>query len=449
MFALAILSCIAYLAIMGDLRRLLPTPTESLDPFLLIGPAMTGMILLRLLFEGSIRFDTPISKLVAVLIAVMAVEAFNPKQGSLVAGFAGAVLYVVPLLWFFIAKAVGDQAFTRKMVWYVILPISTAGALLGTYQTFVGFPRYEYDWVKNSGYVALSVGRIRPFGFFVSAAEYTLFLGIGAIILIALMVGRKLRWSLILLPLLLMSLFLESSRGAIVMLVAAACAMWGATARTNAGAMIRMLLALGLMGAVIINGLSRINDVDLPDNVRVLYDHTKKGLLDPMNSSAGGHLDLIKTGLVSAIKSPFGEGLGSTIAASRSGRDSKGTEFDISDMFVCLGLAGVLYGIMVFACLRRAVLHFRQEQTVTSLAIVGILILTLGNWIMGSLYAAAPLICFFLGSIDHQPDELAESRARAGVPTATPADSCRWRPTPAYAGRLAARVIVTWSLEHR
>lgn len=425
---LAIMCCFTYLALVGDLRRMMSGAPGNVDPMLLIGPIWTAALLIRAFVTGLVRFDTPLAKMATVLVALMAIQIFNPKQGGFAAGFAGAVIYIVPMCWYFIGRAFGDGKFTRMVLWRVLIPVAVAGALLGLYQTFYGFLSFERHWIVTSGYTALMVGRVRPFGFFVSAAEYALFLSMGCVLLVATLVARRPRWGylLLLLPLLLIALFLESSRTPIALLIAASCAMWGATAATNTGAVVRMGLALAMMGGILTLGLTRLADMDLPENVQPLVAHQTEGLLDPSHSSAAGHATLFKQGIVDGLKNPLGEGIGSTIAAAKYGGESKSSEVDISDMFVCLGLGGILYTALVVVGLVRAVRHFREFPTVTALATVGILLASLGTWIFGSMYAAAPVLCFLLGTTDPSPEPVAQEaqpfqpRFRAPIPPDEP-----------------------------
>ena len=401
----ATVACFYYLGFLGDLRRILPPTLGSLDPMLLIAPALAVIILLRQLLAGKVRIDTPSSKLVLVLLALMSIEIFNPIQGGFMIGFGGAVVYMVPILWYLIGKSFAQTGMDRKMVWYVLIPIATAGAALGLFQTFVGFLSFEARWVVNFGYTALLVGRVRPFGFFVSAAEYALFLEAAAVALIARLITGRFRLPLLLLPFLLTALFFESSRGPVALLLASTCAMWGAMSRTNVGTVLRLGMAGIVMVSVLWLGLSRLKDVDLPENLEPLLKHQVDGFTDMGHSTAGSHVDMFKSGIIDGFKNPFGQGIGRTVAASRMGGESKSSEIDISDMFICLGLGGFIYVAIVVLGLRRAVLHFRTVRTLTSLAIVGILVGTLANWISGALYAAAPMVCFLLGSIDFPAEE--------------------------------------------
>jgi hypothetical protein len=63
---------------------------------------------------------------------------------------------------------------------------------------------------------------------------------------------------------------------------------------------------------------------------------------------------------------------------------------------------------------------------------------TLGTWIFGSMYAAAPILCFLLGTTDPSPEEVPQEahpfppRFRAPIPPAEPIARPDRGAAPAY-----------------
>ena len=98
---------------------------------------------------------------------------------------------------------------------------------------------------------------------------------------------------------------------------------------------------------------------------------------------------------------PFGQGTAVTnIAADRFGIGSttKGTEVDVSNAFVSLGLVGgVLFLAIVIATFRSAVMSYLRRPDPALLAVIAFLIVMAGQWLNGGFYALAPLTWFFIG----------------------------------------------------
>jgi hypothetical protein len=96
----------------------------------------------------------------------------------------------------------------------------------------------------------------------------------------------------------------------------------------------------------------------------------------------------------------LGRGPGATnLAASRfgAGGSAGSTEIDVSNAFVSLGLTGglVFAGILMLA-FRGVIRRYLSGETL-ALAVLGLLVTCLGQWLTGGLYALLPLFWFLLG----------------------------------------------------
>ena len=88
---MGIVATFSFLLVLGDIRRIMDmvAPTSAgLDLLLLIGPVFSVYLAVPLLFH--LKLADTVSKAVLALMAIMFLEMFNPRQGSIVVGFSGA-----------------------------------------------------------------------------------------------------------------------------------------------------------------------------------------------------------------------------------------------------------------------------------------------------------------------------------------------------------------------
>lgn len=411
----AIISTFIYLLFLGDIRRLVSREAgvTSQDPLLIVAPVVAGILFGRLLFERKISPNTPLAKMVIGLLLIMAVEIFNPLQGGLTVGVAGAMFYIVPLLWFWIGRSLPNERATRELIKVVLPVVACLAAALGLYQSFYGFLYFEKLWVfeqVRNGFAAMIVDGavVRPFSFFTSPGEYGLFLALGVVCCAAPLVIGRMRPVLLLVPLLVWAMFLASVRGAIVLSLLAIFSMVSLMGRNSEQMVARAFLAFVLGGGLVYFGLHRMgNLVGGNERVDVLLLHTKEGILNPGESSATGHLQIALWGIEKGLKNPLGEGLGSTtLAAGRfgaqgSGGSGSGFENDVANMFASLGMfGGLLYVAIILYTLYMVFAVWRDRRTFTSLVVFGILVSQLGYWTAGGHYALVAICWFLIGTVD-------------------------------------------------
>jgi hypothetical protein len=125
---------------------------------------------------------------------------------------------------------------------------------------------------------------------------------------------------------------------------------------------------------------------------------------DQQQSTLIGHQQLVIYGLVITIDHPLGLGTGVTnLAGERLGATSVGTEVDLTNAFVSLGLpGGLIYSALLITTLWRAARLGLSMRDTATLATVGVLIVTLGQWLNGGFYALAPLVWFLVGWTNRQ-----------------------------------------------
>jgi hypothetical protein len=400
--AAAAVATLLFLPFLGLARRLLIAETgwPSYDPLLLIGPVMTLVLLLRALFQHKDLLDDAVSKLAALLLLVTVVEVFNPSE-PLSAGLLGLLFLGAPLLWLFVGRAYISEAAARATLLGVVL-IAVAVAAYGLLQTYGGLPSWDAAWVNITGYAALHVGQqVRAFGTFASAAEYALFLGIAIVTSCAMARRYRVVVWLASVPLLAVALFVESSRGVLILvvfaLVVAAALTTGRPWRALAVIAVASLL---VAGAYRVFGTSATSIAASSSNS--LVAHQLSGLADPFNpdqSTLPAHFGLLVQGVVSGFEHPLGAGTGSTsLASERAGVTAAGSEVDMSNTFVALGVVGgCLYVALVSIVLWRALRLALRTRDRTVIAVAAILVVSLGQWLNGGYYATAPLLWALVG----------------------------------------------------
>lgn len=222
--------------------------------------------------------------------------------------------------------------------------------------------------------------------------------------------GRALL-GLVLIALLASALFFVSSRGPVVMTLFAVVVLWVVRARRPAYWLPRLILGLALGIAVVVWSLSSVQQSE-SGRVEALITHQVMGLLEPFNPqlTAASHASLFLNGLAEGtFYNPLGRGLGATTIAttkfsdadSTDGADTGGTEVDLSNMFVSLGIVGgVIYMVIIILVLLIALRYWHKSRTLVGLAILGILVFGLGQWLNGGQYAVSALIWFAIGALD-------------------------------------------------
>jgi hypothetical protein len=414
----AIPAVLVFLAVLGEVRRYVGSVFgfAGADPLLLIGPAAAALLLVRPLMGNRVGPDTTLSKWILALMVWMAVQMFNPAQGGVAVGLAGALFYLVPLLWYWIGKAYATCALVEFIAFRVVLPVAVGASLLGLYQAFFGLLPFEQAWVEASDYAALWVGsRVRPFSFFTAASEYGNYLALAIVLTWAGWLRGRCA-PMLGLPLLAVALFVASMRASIVVTLFTLAALWAAQGRSRAVWLPRLGLALAIGMAGLIFTLVQIDHSSFGEETRDLVAHQAQGLLnplDPEHSTALDHWALLGSGFIEGIKHPLGMGLGSTtLAAAKFGGGGFSTEVDISNVMVSLGVpGGMIYGIIIITILLTAARYWLQARSLAGLLILGALVVTFRGWLIGGEYSVAALIWFLIGALDRLTTD---ARYRAG-----------------------------------
>jgi hypothetical protein len=375
---------------------------RSHDPLLLVAPAVAIIVLAEL---GWSKRRSRLSTLVAAFLLIAVAEAANPS-GSPKAGVVGLFFVVGPLLWFFVGRELADGRLVANILTVVVAAAVTI-SLYGLSQSEGHFTSWDNSWIAHVGYAALSLGAhsIRAFGTFSSAAEYGAYLAAALLVCIAAaMHGRM--YALAATPLLGVALFLEGSRGVVVLTVAATIALVGLRTRRVGAAAVTIAI---IVGALVL-AWPKINSFAQSQSQQsgnVVVQHQVGGLTHPLNSRQStlvAHWDLFLNGMKGVVTHPFGLGTGSTnLAGAQYGGAQQQTEVDVSNMFIGLGIiGGVLFVLIVLTTLRHAFAVYRTRSDVVGLAVLGILLVSIGQWLNGGFYALAPLIWLLAGWVERE-----------------------------------------------
>ncbi len=402
----ATLATFVYLVFMGDLRRLfIPIIGWSgQDPLLLVGPVVVIFLAAYAFASRSVQFDTPLALSVLGLMVMMILQIFNPAQGGLIVGVAGAMFYLIPLLWFWVGRTYATPAFMKTLLFKVVLPLAVLAMVMGYYQTFFGYLPYQMRWYEIAGYTALGPEwALKPISFFASSTEHATYLSVAVIVLWA-AVLRKHSKALLLIPFLFVAVFLVGSRGPVVKIIATCAGMWAVLGNDQRTWVLRGGLALLIGGVGMMWSLNQAAQIESGNaDVQFYVERQTEGLLGATNegSSARGHLGMMIYGFEEGFRQPLGTGLGSTTkAASKFGEGRANTEVDISNIFVSTGvLGGLLYLLVIFWAFLTAVRYWRRTRSMVALALLGLLALTFFGW-LGGQYVITTLVWLCIGAVD-------------------------------------------------
>lgn len=397
---LGIVLTFIYLALLGEIRRIVGFyfGFPALDPLIIVTALPVILILLHP--NGKIQEKIKLDFLILLFACLMAIQAFNTKQGGIIIGLLGLFYYLIPLVWFFIGRKFGNRKIV-KTVLYLVIPISLIALSLGLYQSLFGYLGYELAWLDQVNYSSLSIGSsIRSISVFCSAAEYYQYLIIGMTVLIS--IGYF--W----VPLIFMpAIFLGGSRGPLIISVVSLILISLVKAK---GLAAKIILSLFLT-IVFVYSLFWVKDTTFSLRVNDAVYRQTSGILNPLDedSTLPRHLTMIYQGFANSIKNPLGYGIASTANTTKLGGEGLNTELDITNMFTSLGIfGGLLYVLIVFYVLRSAYKLWRANRNWYSTVILLILILNLGSWLLGGHYAVSALIWFLIGSIANLGKEKSE-----------------------------------------
>lgn len=416
----AILALFVFLPFLGVLRHLVqqaagdPGATAK-DPLLLITSAVAVLLFASLTLQRKMDFGgTGLSTLVFLLLVVGLIQVFNPQQGdnmpqALLVGVTGVMINLVPMSFFFIGRTLGDDETMAKVIRIVAI-VGAIAAAYGLVQVFVGFRGFEKAWMAANGYGALTVGSTtRPFSIFNNAAEYASYAHYAFVAAFAwLLFAPRSRRTLAAAAVVLVAYagFLIGSRGYTVKVAIAIALLVAARARNRllGTGLLILLLGAGILWSASTTTTERIQEQE--QGAPQLIQQQVRALADPFDrakSTLPVHFEQFREGITFAVtKRPFGLGTGAaTRAGAKFGGVQAGTELDIGDAFLSLGiLGGVLYLATIGVALVQATRVRRALGGPVWSAVWAIVLTSVGAWLNGGLYSVVVLVWFLIGALD-------------------------------------------------
>lgn len=418
------------LPILGMVRHMFLSATgaASLDPLLLITSAVAITIFVSLILSGEMAWGrTTLSKLMFLFLIVGLLQVFNPGQRSFLVGLTGIMINLVPLLFFYIGRTLGDADFTRRVT-RILIVLGSIAAVYGLKQLFLGFEGFQRTWLKSQGYGAATVGETtRPFSFFNNASEFAAYSQLAFIAVLAwlLFAPRTKRTILLGLTVLIgYSGFLIGSRGFTIKIGVALVVLMAARARNRmmATGVIILLVGTAVYWSATTTSTARIQDRQA--GASQLIEQQLRALRDPFNrevSTLPIHFDQASESIrYSITKQPMGLGTGApTRGGSKFGGLQASAELDIGDAFLAYGVpGGALYIVIILVSITVASRVRRALPGPVWIGIWAMLLSSIGAWMIGGNYSIAPLLWFFVGSADAAYERLRDRGLLRGSLTA-------------------------------
>jgi hypothetical protein len=204
------------------------------------------------------------------------------------------------------------------------------------------------------------------------------------------------------------ALVLASARSVVFLTVVALFVMLASrSGRKLGGAAIAGIA--GIVAVIFVAGQFGGTSVPTPTSsapgVSPLTSHLVTGLANPTgsHSTLGAHARELVRGVTAAFTHPLGSGTGSvTIAASHFATGQHlTTEIDPGNAGEALGLLGLVLYVVILACALATTYRLASyRRDALGLAALGLIMVTLFQWLNGDLYSVTWLVWLILGWVD-------------------------------------------------
>lgn len=356
---ISVLLVLLWLPFKGLIRRLfyLIAPFGKYDIIHLTEPIYLVFIFLLLLAFERRKFlkefrENRIFRIYLLLLAIFIIQIFNPLQGSVITGFAGAIFTLFPALWFIIGLFYGDERLTKKVLSIVAIT-SFITAIYGIFQFFHGILPFEKYWIKNvqKYYSTITlIGYPRAFSTFMSPEESSRYFEIGALVIAGQLILKKNLLSLgILIPTVLAIIF-TGVRSSLFGFLFGTFLIFTFSAKNIRKAILRGAITFIFLYCLIEFLIPSITTPRYTNPVEFYSYHITRGLKNPTGEQTFKIRLKIWNYLLTdyIFKYPVGYGLGSgTLAGRKFGGKWVGTE---SYLFTLIPSAGII-GFLLFTYL--------------------------------------------------------------------------------------------------
>ncbi len=336
---------------------------SATDPIHLVTPIVALFAFALLLKSQGLGIfrQSPLAGAVSLLALMYFVQIFNPLQGGLFVGLAGAVFMLLPLLWFYFGQAVRSDFMATALRLIVVMGLITS--LYGVYQLVFGLTSFDQFWLDHSEYNDLVrvFGVVRAMATYANAEEWSRYLDISALGAFGLAVMAKrylhrVAWFFCGV-LLFVALVLSGQRVSIfgfifgcVILLFTGARTWGSIVRRAALALIPVVLLLAFAKPPTEDELWQKEQSEAAQSMVL---HSARGVLQPTGEgSLYARFENWGKGAKIVLYHPFGLGIGAgSVAQARSATEDNGlsaTDSYVLSVTLACGIPAGLLCLWIF-----------------------------------------------------------------------------------------------------
>lgn len=307
-----------------------------------------------------------------LLMGLFALQIINPLQGNLLVGVAGALFFIIPIMWLYFGLVIDPEDMQRLLQMVVVIGVVTS--LYGLYQHFFGLSEVEEYELTSKGFLKYfgSERDVRIMSTFSGLVDFARYLSISGFLAFAYFWRRKRALSmLLLLGLMLWAMLYTASRSAFLVMIFSIVMLLVLT-----GATMRQVLVRGIAAAVVIVAIygmfyrsdsRQVYRQDFSANPFVV--HTLSGITHPTQESSfktriKTWAGITRNAIFGLPFGPLGHGLGSTTAAASKFEGGEYFEADSFFFEITYGsglIAPVLFLVIVGLLLRQLAVLCLEE----------------------------------------------------------------------------------------
>jgi hypothetical protein len=299
------------------------------DPIHLLTP-IVALLAFSLLLKNQgldIFRQSRLAPPVSLLLLIYFIQIFNPLQGGLFIGLAGALFMLLPLLWFYFGQAAKSGFLRTALRLMVVMGLITS--VYGAYQLVFGLTSFDQFWLEHSefnNWVRVA-GVVRAMATYANAEEWSRYLDICALGALGLAVmakryAHRIAWFACGM-LLFGALILSGERVSIFAFLLGAAILLLSGARTPGGIMRRA--ALFLIPALLIIAFAKppaegnLEEKEQSQALQSMVSHSARGVLQPTGEgSLYARFANWGEGAKAILYRPYGLGIGSgSVAQTR------------------------------------------------------------------------------------------------------------------------------------
>jgi hypothetical protein len=364
------------------------------DPILLFPPLVTIAIFLGLVVFYNKRLygyfrRSVLLKAVLGLLVLFTLQVFNPLQGSILVGAAGAIYFIIPMLWIFMGLLLDETDIRRILA--LLMIIGTVTALYGIYQNVFGFSDVERYELESKGFYKLLGTKARAVSTFAGLGDFSVYLSIAGFLAFAHYWRNKVNVLYLgILGIIALAMLAVANRTSMLVLLFAILTFLTLYARR-----LGQILLRGLALVVIVGSLYGYLYTFTPGEIfqrhrssNPFVVHTVAGITQPTQESTFKKrvwtwAYVVGPGL---LQQPFGRGLGSTTTAAA--KFTGGDRFEVDSYFfeIIYGsgpLAAVLFAAVVCCFFRDALrLTLRDPTNFSYKVVIGMV----AAYVLGSVF---------------------------------------------------------------